>query len=118
MRCERVTRLHVPVLKELWLSDEPKRNVCIFVTVECDILKRRTMVHFRYTCTCRSDWAKSGNSELRWSISSRFVYIHFYTRMHCQYLTEIKYHYFLSTYLFAVRNQYRIRSAVIASFAG
>jgi hypothetical protein len=95
VRCERVIRLHVPVLKELWLSDEPKRNVCIFVTVLCDVLKRRTMVHFRNTCcTGRSDLAKSGKSELRWSISNRFVYIRCCTRIHCQYLTKTEHRYF------------------------
>jgi hypothetical protein len=91
VRCERVIRLHVPVQKELWLSDEPKRDVCIFVTVLCDVLKRRIMDHFRnICCTGRSDLAKSGKSDLRWSITSRFVYIHCFPRLQCLYLTDIE----------------------------
>jgi hypothetical protein len=95
VRCERVTRLHVPVSKELWLSDEPKRNVHISVTADCDNLKRRAMVHFRYICcTCRPDLDKSGYSDLWWSISSRFFYIHCRIMVHCRYATEIEHRHF------------------------
>jgi hypothetical protein len=92
VRCERVIRLHVPVQEELWLSDEPKRDVCIFVTDVCDVLTRRIMDHFRnICCTGRSDPEKSGRSDLRWSITNRFVYLHCYPRLRWLCLTNIEY---------------------------
>jgi hypothetical protein len=50
VRRERAEGLHVPVREKLWLSDEPKRNVCNFVNDICDNLIRQSLDHFRDTC--------------------------------------------------------------------
>jgi hypothetical protein len=92
VRCERVTGLHVPVREELWLSDEPKRDVCIFVTDVRDVLKRQIMDHFRNICCAgRLDLSKSGKSDLQWNITNRFVYLHCYPQARWLCSTNIEY---------------------------
>ncbi len=92
VRGERVSRLHVPVREELWLSDEPERDVYIFVTVVREVVKRQTMDHFRNICCAGSlDLAKSGRTDLRWNITNRFVYLHCYLQSCWLSLTKFAY---------------------------
>ncbi len=92
MGCERAVGLHVPVREELWPSDEPKRDVCIFVTDVRDVLKRQILDNFRDICCAgRLDLATSGKSELRWNITNRFVYPHCYPRLRWLCSTNIAY---------------------------
>ncbi len=74
MRRERAEGLHVPVREKLWISDEPKRDVRMFVNDVCDDLIRQSLDHFRDTCCGdRVDLVTSYKSDLPWNVTNRFV---------------------------------------------
>jgi hypothetical protein len=84
LRRERAGWPHVPVREKLWLSDEPKRNVCNFVNDVCDDLIRQSLDHFRNTCCGdRIDLETSYKSDLPWDCATRFVDTCCYTRICC-----------------------------------
>jgi hypothetical protein len=92
VRCERAVGLHVPVREKLWPSDEPKRDVRIFVNDVCDDLIRQILDHFRDTC-CegRLDLVTSYKSDLPWNITNRFVDTCCYVRIRWWRLTNNAY---------------------------
>ncbi len=74
MQLELAEWLHVPVREKLWLSDEPKRDVCNFVNDVCDDLIRQSLDHFRDTCYGdRIDLVTSYKFDLPRNITNRFV---------------------------------------------